>query len=67
MIKHYLQTINNHVDRIRHLSTTYSQDIHMLKPHKIDTFRQLSPISPKLIITVIIKRIIYIIINDIPI
>ena len=59
-MKHYLQAINNHVDKNRQLSTSYSQDIHMQKPHKIDIIRHLSPLSTKLIITVIIKRIIYI-------
>lgn len=42
------------MDKKRHLSTVYSQDINKQKSHKIDIFRQLSPLPTELIIIVII-------------
>ena len=48
------------MDKIRQLSTGYAQDIHTQKHHKIDILRHLSSLSTELIITIIIKKIIYI-------
>ena len=44
------------MDKKRHLSTVYSQDINKQQSHKIDIFRQLSPLPTELIIIVIIIK-----------